>query len=57
VKLKFYATLQSFADFVIADLERTLRHAQAFRVWAWTRATRANLDTCNVRAAAGEILS
>lgn len=57
MKLRFYSALQSIADFIIDDLNRTLRHAQDFRVWVWTRATKENLRTCNARAAAGEILS
>jgi hypothetical protein len=49
MKLRFYSTLQSFCDYLIADLQRTARHVQWLRVWAWTRATRENLAHCNER--------
>lgn len=50
MKLRIYSAIQALADFAIADLQRTVRHVQLLRVWAWTRATRANLASCNTRA-------
>ena len=57
MKLRFYSYLMAACDFFCADLHRTERHLQAVRVWAWNKATAANLKTCNTRAATSEILN
>ena len=55
MKLRFYSSVQSLADAALVALRLGVRSAQTVRVWAWTRATRENLRTCNTRALGRDI--
>ena len=55
MKLRFYSAIQSLADSALVVLRLGIRSAQCLRVWAWTRATRENLRTCNTRALGRDI--
>lgn len=52
MKIRIYAFIMTACDFACAGLHRTERHLQQLRAWAWVRATRENLKTCNVRQSA-----
>ena len=55
MKLRFFCIIQSTADCALVALRLGVRSAQCLRVWAWTRATRENLRTCNTRALGHDI--
>lgn len=50
MKLFLLSSLMRSCDTACRFLHRAERRAQRLREWAWIRATKANLEQCNVRA-------
>ena len=51
MKLRFFSLIWQACNFASVCIHGIERVNQRVRVWAWTRATKENLRTCQTRAA------